>query len=172
MKSSSKVVAYVGLVVVLIGMVGLAVVIVVRNKGAGGGLGPNRYVSSECGVEFEYPKNWVRSDIRLSLPQEPLGQVVFDEMMGEVVEKRSLFSLFCYDASKYSFEQFFGGGVIGKEMMGTVTTESLKWERVGNFAYTIKGDKLLIVQMFFTRFDLKPQNGYEQTFMSILNSMR
>jgi len=172
MKSSSKVVAYVGLVVVLIGMVGLVVVIVVRNKGAGGGLGPNRYVSSECGVEFEYPKNWVRSDIRLSLPQEPLGQMVFDEMAGEVVDKRSLFSLFCYDASLYSFEQFFGGGVIGKEMMGTVTTESLKWERVGNFAYTIKGDKLLIVQMFFTRFDLKPQNGYEQTFMSILNSMR
>lgn len=172
MESSSKVVAYVGLVVVLIGMVGLAVVIVVRNKGAGGGLGPNRYVSSECGVEFEYPKNWVRSDIRLSLPQEPLVRVVFDEMMGGVVEKRSLFSLFCYDASLYSFEQFFGGEVIGKEMMGTVTTESLKWERVGNFAYTIKGDKLLIVQMFFTRFDLKPQNGYEQTFMSILNSMR
>ncbi|OQA83234.1 MAG: hypothetical protein BWY29_00448 [Microgenomates group bacterium ADurb.Bin238] len=172
MKGSSKVMAYAGLVVALVAMVGLAVVIVARSKGVGGGLGSNRYVSSECGVEFEYPKNWVRSDIKLSLSQEPLAQVVFDEMVGGVVEKRSLFSLFCYDASKYSFEQFFGGDVIGKEMRGAVTTESLKWERVGNFAYTIKGDRLLIVQMFFTKFDLKPQNGYEQTFMSILNSMR
>jgi len=172
MKSSSKVMVYASLVVALVAIVGLAVVIVARNKGVGGGLGSNRYVSSECGVEFEYPRNWVRSDIRLSLPQEPLAWVVFDEMVGEIVEKRSLFSLFCYDASKYSFEQFFGGDAIGREMGGGVTTESLKWERVGNFAYTIKEDKLLIAQMFFTKFDLKPQNGYEQTFMNILSSMR
>lgn len=172
MKGSSKVMAYAGLVVALVAMVGLAVVIVVRNKGADGGLGTNRYVSGECGVEFEYPKNWVKSDIKLSLPQEPLSQVVFDETVGGAMSKKSLFSLFCYDASKYSFDQFFGGDAIGKEMMGVATTESLRWERVGNFAYAIKGDKLLIAQMFFTKFDLKPQNGYEQTFMSILNSMR
>lgn len=68
MKSSSGVVAYVVLAVVLIVMVGLAVVIVVRNKGVGSVLGLNRYASSECRVEFEYPQDWVRSNIKLSLP--------------------------------------------------------------------------------------------------------
>lgn len=131
-----------------------------------------KYQDEICGVSFAYPEHWVRSDIRLPLPQEPLSQVTFNEPGSEnKPAKNSILSYICYDAGKYSFDQFVGQNTLGQQTE-VISVGQTKWQRVGNFIYTTRNDKLLILQMFFTKYDLNPETGYEETFLQIIKSVR
>jgi len=133
--------------------------------------GLGSFKDDKCNISFNYPTSWVASKNKLPLPQPPLFQITFDEpQKGNVQAKNSLFSYICFDANKYSFDQFFnqsnpGGGE-------TIKAGNLAWQRVGNFSYTTVNGKLLILQMFFTKFDINSDPNYETTFLSILKSFR
>ncbi len=122
------------------------------------------YSDDICKVKFNYPKNWTKSDTILPLPQEPLSQATFDEP-----GKNSIFSYICYDANWYSFNQFLEQNPFGGQAE-SINAGEAKWQRVGNFIYTTQNNKLIIFEMFFTKYDLKPEPGYEETFLNILKT--
>jgi len=132
-----------------------------------------KYQDKVCGISFNYPKNWLKSDIKLPLPQMPLSQVTFNEpIKGSLPPKNSILSFICYNAKKYSFDQFIGQNPLSQGQTEVLNVGSTRWKRVGNFIYTTRGDKLLIFEMFFTKYDLKPEAGYEETFLNILKSVQ
>lgn len=126
----------------------------------------NTYTEPVCGISFNHPALWKQSAAKLPLPQPPLSQVIFDEP-----GKNSLFSFVCYDGSKYTFDQFItdSGSDFKKE---SLTVGGLSWTRAGNYIYTTQNNKLYILQMFFTKYDMEPEIQYENTFMDILKSVR
>jgi hypothetical protein len=131
-----------------------------------------KYKDKTCNVSFDYPKNWVISNTKLPLSQEPLSETMFNELDGKNSKPNSSILFFiCYDAKKYSFDQFIAQNPLKQGQAETIIADSIKWQRVGNFAYTIKNDKLVIFQMFFTKYDLKPKVGYEEIFLNILKSV-
>jgi len=161
--------ALLGVVVVLVLLV--PTILLLKNNVGGkmDGGGEAEYRDSECGVVFDHPRSWIRSGNGMTLPQEPLSQVVFDEPESGY---KSLFAFFCYDAAEYTFEQFYPLSDIDRERSEVVTVGIVKWQRMGNFAYAVMGDRLLIMQMFFTKLDIKPKAEYEQMFVGILGSVR
>ena len=132
-----------------------------------------RYQDEVCGISFNYPKTWLKSDIKLPLSQEPLSYVVFNEpAKGNLSPKNSIFFFICYDVKKYSFDQFIAQSRLSQGQTGVFDIGSVRWQRMGNFIYTTKGDKLLIFEMFFTKHDLKPEPGYEKVFLDIVKSVK
>ena len=130
------------------------------------------YSDDICKVKFNYPRNWLKSDITLPLPQEPLSQVTFDEpAQKDSPPKNSILSYICYDAKNYSFSQFIEQSPFGSQTE-IINLEETKWQRVGNFIYTTQNNKLIILEMFFTKYDLKPEPGYEETFLNILKTVQ
>lgn len=132
----------------------------------------NTYKDPVCGMSFNYPSIWKQSRAKLPLPQIPLSQIVFDEPAIKGSQARnSLFSFICYDGAKYSFDQFMadGGSDLKKE---SLNVGGLSWIRAGNYIYTTQNNKLYILQMFFTKYDMRPETQYENTFMDILKSVR
>lgn len=131
-----------------------------------------KYQDKICGISFNYPKNWIKSDIRLPLPRKPLSQATFNELAkGSLPPKNSICSLICYDAKKYSFDQFISQSPFSQGGE-TISVDNTQWQRLGNFTYTVKNEKLYIFQMFFTKYDLKPEAGYEAVFLNIIKSVR
>lgn len=126
-----------------------------------------KHKDKTCSVSFDYPKNWLISNTKLPLSQKPLSEAIFNEPGG----KNSILVFICYDAKKYSFDQFIANNPLNQNQTETITTDNSKWQRVGNFAYTIKNNKLVIFQMSFTKYDLKPKVGYEEKFLDILRSV-
>lgn len=132
-----------------------------------------KYTDKTCGISFDYPKKWAMSDTRLPLSQKPLSEAVFNESGGiNSKPKNSILSFICYDAKKYSFDQFIVKNSLKQDQAKAIIADSIKWQRVGNFAYTVKNDKLVIFQMFFTKYDLKPEVGYEEMFLDVLKSVQ
>jgi hypothetical protein len=132
---------------------------------------PGRYQDEACGISFEYPRHWTQAKDHLPLPQEPLSQAVFDEPSADDGPlTSSIFSFICYDATRYSFDQFLGQSPFEREEMMTI--DGVEWKRRGNFIYTVQDGKLLILHMAFARHDLKPRPGYEATFLGIVESVR
>ncbi len=123
------------------------------------------YYDDICKVKFGYPKSWTKSSLVLPLPQEPLSQATFDEP-----GKNSIFSYICYDAKNYSFSQFLTYNSFSSGGVENIDAGGIKWQRVGNFIYTTQNNKLIIFEMFFTKYDLKPEVGYEETFLNIVKS--
>lgn len=117
-----------------------------------------------CNVTFAVPTGWSQSVSKLPLPQAPLSQIVFDEN-----NKKSIFSYICYD-SKYSFDQFIGDNTDLKGEPFKVGV--IDFTRVGNFVYFTKQNKLIILQMFFTKNDINPVAGYEEKLQAILASIK
>lgn len=139
---------------------------------SGTNLSLGKYQDKVCSFSFNYPKNWVKSDINLPLPQKPLSQVTFNEpAQRNSAPKNSILSFICYDAKKYSFEQFVAQNLFGQGQTEVLNLGETRWQRAGNFIYTTKGDKLLILEMFFTKYDLKPEAGYEEVFLDIIKSV-
>jgi hypothetical protein len=126
-----------------------------------------KYTDKTCSVSFDYPKSWLISNTKLPLSQTPLAEVVFNEADG----KNSIMSFICFDAKTYSFDQFIADSPFGQNQTETMTIGDLKWQREGSFTHTVKNNKLLIFQMFFTKYDLKPKDGYEQILLDILKSV-
>ena len=138
-----------------------------------GGKAGGEYSDGICKISFQCPKDWLKSDVILPLSQKPLSQVTFNEpAKGNSAPKNSILSFICYDAKKYSFDQFIGQSPAVQGQTETITAGNIKWQRLGNFIYTVKNDKLYILQMFFTKYDLKPEVGYEETFLNIIKSVR
>jgi len=133
-----------------------------------------KYIDKTCGISFDYPKNWTISNVGLPLSQKPLSEVVFNELGGGMNSKpkNSILTYICYDAKKYSFNQLIDQNTLKQGQTEVVGTNSVKWQRAGNFAYATKNDKLVIFQMFFTKYDLKPKVGYEEMFLAILTSFQ
>jgi len=131
-----------------------------------------KYRNKTCNVSFDYPKSWVISNTKLPLSQKPLSEAIFNEPDGKNSKPNNSILIFiCYDAKKYSFDQFIAQNPLKQGQTETIIADSIKWQRVGNFAYTIKNDKLVIFQMFFTKYDLKPKVGYEEVFLDIIKSV-
>lgn len=136
-------------------------------------LSSEKYLDEICKISFSYPKNWIKSDLKLPLPQEPLSQVTFNEpQSGDKLPKNSIFSFICYDGQKYSFDQFLEQNPFSQGQTESLETGGVKWQRVGNFFHATKDDKLFIFEMFFTKYDLKPEAGYEETFLEIMRTIR
>ncbi len=117
-----------------------------------------------CNISFSIPAGWSQSATKLPLPQAPLAQIVFDEN-----SKKSIFSYICY-SDKYTFSQFIGDST-------NLSAEPLKiggidFNRVGNFVYFNKGNKLIVLQMFFTKNDINPIAGYEEKLQVIMASIK
>jgi hypothetical protein len=117
------------------------------------------YYDDTCEVKFGYPKSWTKSNLILPLPQKPLSEATFNEP-----GKNSIFSYICYDAQNYSFSQFLTYNSFSSGGIENIDTGGVKWQRVGNFIYTTQKNKLIIFEMFFTKYDLNPGQGYEETF--------
>ncbi|MCL4384104.1 hypothetical protein M1116_01495 [Patescibacteria group bacterium] len=117
-----------------------------------------------CNVAFGMPSNWVQITRKLPLPQVPLSQAVFDDG-----SKKSIFSYICYN-DKYTFNQFIGDSTDLRSEPFKVG--SLEFNRAGNFVYFNKNNKLIILQMFFTKNDINPQPGYEDILQAILTSVK
>ena len=139
-------------------------------SGAKGGLPGNANLSktfedSVCKASFLYPESWEQSLLNTPLFTEPASQVTFD-----APQNSSVFTYVCLKGVKPTFDQ----------LMGTDTTQNAKkqrisgntWVRWGPFAYLEKGDRLFIVQMFATKYDINPNPEYENLFQSILHSMK
>jgi len=155
--------------IVLVGSLIFGLILVLtRQKGEG--VSTKEYYDDICDVGFNYPKAWTKSNIILPLPQKPLFQITFDEpAQKNKTLKNSIFSFICYDATKYSFDQFIKESpFVGQ--IETIDIGEVKWRRVGNFVYTIQNNKLIIFEMFFTKYDLKPEAGYEDIFLNIIQS--
>lgn len=132
-----------------------------------------QYVDKICQIRFKYPENWKTTGTVLPLPQKPLSQVVFNEPAKPgSAAKNSILSFICYDAKKYSFDQFIGQSSLFQGQTEVITIGSIKWQRLGNFIYTVKNDKLYIFQMFFTKYDIHPDPHYEQIFLQILQAVQ
>ncbi len=132
-----------------------------------------KYADKVCSISFDYPQNWQVSDVKLTLPQPPLSQTTFNEpAKGNSPPKSSIFSFLCYDARQYSFDQFIAQNAFGQKQGETISAGNIKWQRRGNFVYAVKNEKLYIFQMFFTKYDLKPESGYEGIFLDIIRSVR
>lgn len=152
----------------LILILGVGLIFVLRKPSKIKSSTAGEYRDEVCRIAFKYPQNWLKAERVVSLPQKPLAVAVFDEpSQGKKAAKNSLFSYFCFDARKYSFEQFIGQTFLKPE---TFSTAQANWQRIGNFIFTTKNDKLIIFQMFFTRYDLKPEVGYEDAFLNLVES--
>lgn len=135
-------------------------------------LSKGHYQDNTCGISFDIPQNWQESDQVPSLPQPALSAISFDQGASQTsTAKNSILSFICYDAAEYSFDQFLSQSP-SQNQTASMTIGNQKWQRVGTFAYTTKGKYLLIFQMFFTKFDVKPEASYEQEFMKILGSVK
>ncbi|MDP3987692.1 MAG: hypothetical protein Q8P80_00950 [Candidatus Levybacteria bacterium] len=134
--------------------------------------GNGSYKDTACNFSFNYPSNWRKSNSTLPLPQKPLSQVIFDEpASGSNGAKNSIFSYVCYDSSKYSFDQFVEGDDLSQKKEN-VSIGQTSWTRMGTFMSTVKNGKLIILQMFFTKYDMNPQSQYEDMFLNIIKSFQ
>lgn len=132
-----------------------------------------KYSDEICKISFKYPKDWTKSNLILPLPQKPLSEATFNEpAKGSLPPKNSILSFICYDAKKYSFDQFVGQNSLSQGQAEVLNAGSVRWQRADNFVYATKGDKLLIFEMFFTKYDLKPEPGYENIFIDIIKSVQ
>jgi len=139
------------------------------NAASDNSIGNGNYQDNICGVSFDYPSNWRKSGFNLPLPQKPLSQIIFDEpVSGSNKAKNSIFSYICYDSSKYSFDQF----VEGDQNKENVSFGQTNWTRAGTYMSTVKNGKLIIFQMFFTKYDMNPQSQYEGIFLNIAKSLK
>jgi len=157
----------------LAGLLVLIVILVLANRKAEQGEGgeashklAKQYSDSVCQVKFQYPESWTKSGLILPLSQKPLSEATFDEP-----GKKSIFSYICYDATKYSFDQFIKESSFAGQIE-SINVGEVRWQRVGNFLYTVQNNKLIIFEMFFTKYDLKPEPGYEETFLNIIQSVQ
>lgn len=73
---------------------------------------------------------------------------------------------------KYTFEQFIAKDTIKSGQTGSMAVGDVTFQRSGNFVYATKNNKLYIFQMFFTKYDLTPQSGYEEIYMNIIKSIK
>lgn len=134
--------------------------------------GSGKYQDTTCHVSFDVPKNWAKSDLQLPLIPPPVSQVTFDEPgSGTTAPKKSIFSFICYDGTKYSQERFLSDLGATQNSGETLTVGTDSWNRQGNYFYTTKNGKLLVLQMFFTKYDFQPSSAYETIFQQILNSV-
>jgi hypothetical protein len=131
-----------------------------------------KFQDKTCQVSFEYPPAWVKSEVVPSFSREPLVVAVFNEpaKIGASA-KNSIFTYLCYSADEYTFEQLIPLTPFEQNKIESLTIAGQKWQRVGNFVYTVKNSKLIIFQMFFTKFDLKPEPGYEEILLKIMESV-
>lgn len=135
-------------------------------------VGNGSYRDTICNFSFSYPSNWKRSASSLPLPQKPLSQIVFDEpASGSNKVNNSIFSYICYDSSKYSLDQFVEGDDLSQKKEN-VTFGQTNWTRVGTYMSTVINGRLIILQMFFTKYDMNPQNQYENVFLNIAKSFQ
>ncbi|MDP2586026.1 MAG: hypothetical protein Q8P29_04060 [Candidatus Levybacteria bacterium] len=135
-------------------------------------IGNGNYRDTVCNFSFNYPSNWKKSSSNLPLPQKPLSQIIFDEpASGNNNVKNSIFSYVCYDSSKYSFDQFVEGDDLSQKKE-SVSIGKNNWTRIGTFMSTVTNGKLIILQMFFTKYDMSPQNQYEDAFLNIAKSFQ
>jgi len=133
-------------------------------------VGNGSYRDATCNFSFNYPSNWKKSSSSLPLPQKPLSQIIFDEpASGNNKANNSIFSYICYDSSKYSFDQFVEGDDLSLKKENVSIGQS-NWTRIGTYMSTVINGKLIILQMFFTKYDMNPQNQYEDTFLKIAQS--
>ncbi len=131
--------------------------------GSGGGVVKGgKFSDSVCGISFDLPAGLTKSLTKLPLPQEPLSEAVFDE-----AANKSVFSYICYDG-KYTFDQFSGSSDLKVEQ---INVDGAAFSRAGNFVFFNKNNKLIIFQMFFTKNDVEPRNGYEEKLLGILRSL-
>jgi len=115
----------------------------------------------------------VKSDVGLSLSPDPLSYAVFNEpAKGNSSPKNSIFSFVCYDAKNILLINLWLKNTFSQEQAETISVGSKKWQRLGNFIYIMSDDKLYIFQMFFTKYDLRPESGYEEIFLDIIKSVK
>lgn len=137
-----------------------------------GNLSNGQYQDAICNVTFNIPSNWHRAEQKLPLAQPALSSVTFNQVASQTSKaKNSIMSFICYSATEYTFDQLFSFN----SSQGQIVSQTIggqKWSRVGSFAYTTKNGKLLIFQMFFTKYDLKPEMSYEEEFLKILGSVK
>jgi hypothetical protein len=144
----------------------------VRGKGANFAVIDGQFQDKICQTSFTYPDDWIVSELKLPLSQDPLSQAVFDQPAGNnQPAKNSILSYLCFDASQYTIDQFLTGVVLGSGETIRLGG-NLEWQRNGNFAYTVSQNKLIIFQMFFTKYDIKPEAGYEEAFLGIIESVK
>ena len=129
-----------------------------------------KYNDPTCQVSFTYPANWQTSHTTVPLPGTSLHAVTFDgPAKAPQVGQETILSYICLDAKQYSFEQLLAGNSNLKPQMQSIGNQ--QWQRLGSFAASTFGDKLLVFYMPFTKYDLKPRPGYEEVFLSILQSV-
>ncbi|MBP8961210.1 hypothetical protein KBG31_03240 [Patescibacteria group bacterium] len=144
-----------------------------NNKPSFGNSIPTKTYSDEiCEVSFMYPENWEESKFEMPLSIEPASYLTLN-----TPQNPALFSYICIEGEKPSFEQLIGvessGQELKKQRIGGNT-----WVRWGPFAYLEKGDKLFILRMYGTKYDISTeQNGtqdseYENIFLAILDSFQ
>ena len=132
-----------------------------------------KYQDSTCNITFSYPTNWAKSDIELPLIPPPISQNTFDEpVAGGRTIKKSIFSYMCFDASKMTAEQILGELVSSVGSSEIYNLNNLSWERRGNYVYTTSKNKLIVLEMFFTKYDATPLAGYEEIFQNIIKSVK
>lgn len=128
------------------------------------------YSDSTCRVSFVYPANWQISQTAMPLPGTPLHAATFDgPAKAPQVGQSAIMSYICLDAKQYTLEQLLAGNSSLKPQMHSVGDK--QWQRLGSLATFTFDDKLLVFYMPFTKYDLKPRPGYEDVFLTILQSV-
>jgi len=128
------------------------------------------YSDPVCQVNFIYPGNWQASQTAVPLPGKPLHAVTFGgQAKVPYASQPAVLSYICLDAKQYSFEQLVGNSNLKSQVEAIGNHQ---WQRFGSFAATIIEDKLIVLYMPYTRYDLKPRAGYEDVFLTILQSVK
>jgi len=128
------------------------------------------YSDPTCQVNFTYPANWQIGETTIPLPGAPLHAVTFDgPAKAPQVGQATILSYICLDAKQYTLEQLLAGNSNLKPQVEGVGGK--QWQRLGSFAASTFGDKLLVFYMPFTKYDLKPRPCYEEVFLSVLQSV-
>lgn len=129
-----------------------------------------KYSDPTCEVSFVYPANWQISQTAMPLPGTPLHAATFDgPAKAPQVGQSAIMSYICLDAKQYTLEQLLAGNTNLKPQMQSIGDK--QWQRLGSLAASTFGDKLLVFYMPFTKYDLKPRPGYEDVFLTILQSV-
>ncbi|HMN11524.1 MAG TPA: hypothetical protein PKD55_04285 [Bellilinea sp.] len=129
-----------------------------------------KYSDPTCQVSFAYPANWQIGQTAIPLPGAPLHAVTVDgPAKAPQVGQSAILSYICLDAKQYTLEQLLAGNSNLKPQVEKIGGK--QWQRLGSFAASTFGDKLLVFYMPFTKYDLKPRPSYEEVFLSILQSV-
>lgn len=128
--------------------------------------------SLACGLNFNHPESWERiPTAKLPFGGVPLITAVWRESPER--DARTVFWFTCYDASEYEMENILGAGLTASDLdlVQTVTTGGVEWQRTRDFVYILHNDRYLFLQMNYARYDPKPETGYEEKLKAILKSV-